>query len=96
MKFFKIRNIYLALSVDRNKLVVNFAINTGKRNMPDWPRVLEKECIRLGAEAIRFYTSVNNKMVQAIAERYDCGLVETIPNFYSDGEDALIYEYKIV
>ena len=95
MNFFKLDNIYLALSVPNNKLVVNFSINTGKGEGGDWRAELLREATRSKLDGIIFYTSENNKIVQNIAKKWKMKQIDTIPDFYSDGDAAFVYEYLI-
>lgn len=95
MKFFKYGNIYLALSNPSDKLVVNFAINTGKKNEGDWVEEMRKFAIRQKFKGIIFHTSESNKIVQNIANSRGCKLVDTIDDYYANGEKMLVFEYQI-
>jgi hypothetical protein len=95
MEFFKCGPVYLALTHEGKRLIVNFALNTGKRSDGSWVEALISEARRAGFEKIVFITSRNNKTVQNIALKYECDLIKTNPNFYSDGSDAFVYEGNI-
>lgn len=95
MQFYKCGNIYLALTFEDKKLIVNFAVNTGKKSDGEWVEVLRAECKKANFETVVFITSVNNQVVQNIAKKYNCQLIKTNPNFYVDGSDALVFEGKV-
>lgn len=96
MGFFKCGNVYLALTLS-DILTVNFAINTGKRdrNNINWIDILISEAKKVNLSKISFITSINNKIVQNIAKKYDCKLINTNKNYYSGNEDALVYELEL-
>lgn len=96
MMFYKCGNIYLALTQSDKNIVVNFAINTGKRNTGDWVADLIKEAIKSNFEHIIFVTSEKNTIVQKIADKWKCKLVKKEPNYYSDGSAAYIYESLVL
>lgn len=96
MKFFKVGNVYLALSVPNNKIVVNFAINTGKRFVGDWAEILKKEARQHKYEGVIFHTSVKNTVVQNIAKKNGCVIIDTLKDFYLNGEDCLVFEWKVI
>jgi hypothetical protein len=96
MSFFKIDNVYVALTSEDKKLLIHFAINTGKKHRYDWLEKLKKEADDSKIRSIMFYTSVNNGPVHKLAAKWECDLVNKIDNFYADGDDAFVYEYKLV
>ncbi len=95
MAFFKMGHIYLALSQPKNKLIVNYALNTGKDQNRDWTADIKKEAEISGCESIIFYTSEHNKIVQNIAARWKMEKIDTIKDFYGVGEASFVYELKI-
>lgn len=96
MTYFKCGNIYLALTLS-DVLTINFAIKTGKSPKSDknWVDILINECKKVKVDKISFITSINNKIVRNIAEKYGCKTLKVEEGYYPDGSDAIIYEGKV-
>lgn len=95
MQFYKVQNVYVALSINEKSLVVNFALNTGKEKGGDWMKDLQEEALRNGLEKVVWHTSSENKVVQGIAKRLGLKQIDLVKNYYADGTDAIVYEQEL-
>lgn len=93
-KYFKIKDLYVALSyqAETNNLHIDMMAGKGGLELFEQVRLTGVKC---GAKTITFVTSKNNSKVNKIAKFYKATILTEIPKFYPDGSVGIIYQISI-
>ena len=91
--YFKYESVYLALVIENNIISIEYAQNDGKQ--VDWLTPLRDVAIEQKNKSIVFQTSINNLAVNSLAKKWKCNQIGIKKNYYSTGEDCILYEYII-
>lgn len=94
-KFYKIKDLYVALSHMPDDYNLHIDLMAGKGSLEHFEQV-RMIAKKLGANTVTWVTSVNNTKVNRIAKFYKCSVLMTIPKFYPDGSDGTVYQVDLL
>ena len=96
-RYFKWGHVYLALFFNsENSLVVEYAINTGKKAAGDWVSAIIAVAKENKNKSILFQTAANNKAVHDIAARIGAKKIKEVQDYHGSGESYTFYEFIII
>lgn len=89
-KFFKLNNLYVALShqKEQENLHVDMMAGSGGIQLFEQIRIT---ALNLGCKTISMNTSENNTKVNKLAKFYKFREITRIPDFYTDGSTGIVY-----
>jgi hypothetical protein len=93
-RFYKIKDLYVALSYNPNEYNLHIDMMAGKGGLELFEQV-RAVAIKCGANTITFVTSDKNEKVNRLAKFYKCSVLMTIEKFYPDGSNGLIYQLDL-
>jgi ribosomal-protein-alanine N-acetyltransferase len=89
----KIIGFIVLMEIGREAKILSFAVKNEFRRMGIGSMLLDialKRCREKGKTRIFLEVRVSNKVAQALYKKKGFEIVETIPNYYSDGENAYL------